>query len=83
MKSPDCFERMVGKYQTIWLSGHVSKSINAKDAVKLLRRQHAQFVRLVKRQEPLIHKSIAYPEWVDRRAILRALAQWRRGAKCR
>ena len=87
MKKPDRFERAVQNVKAvICIAG--GRAIYTRDAIKLLRRQHAAVVRLVKRKKEAAKlrpmgfaRTDGYFMACD--DLLAILAAWRRGTKCR
>jgi len=83
MKKMDRFEKIVE--QQVRQDVRIA-SIDQASAVKLLRRQHAAYVRMVKRA--MGHRMGAYvmledpgKMWISRTDLLAALAQYRKGTR--
>ncbi len=80
MKQPDKFERMVEK---IWQNGNEASgdcwNFSPSDVSKLLRRQHAAYVRMVRSMLPYEKFEKHYPEISEgvARKLLKRFAQYK------
>ena len=83
MKQPDAFEQMVGQVGVC--RGTEDHALGAKTAVKLLRRQHARVLSLVKREtrwqlDRMGHlTTMPDGEWINRDTLIKALAKMKKG----
>jgi len=86
MRKPDRFERMVEKMDKTAAGFNNHGLVYPLDAVSLLRRQHAAYVRLVEKE--MGHRLGMYVmledpggRWISRADLLAAFTRYRKGAR--